>query len=103
MTGNGDATYHQTNGLSGDIPVIVAFICMAFSVCTSFPLNIFPIKFAIEQLLVFHYPRTHVELESLEGNPGPLRVVIGVGVIILSLLVAIAVPQVKNVTLLIDL
>jgi len=70
----------------GDWMVTSGFGCMAFAVTMAFPLNIFPIRFAVETALFYKWPHL---------NTRASRVALGTGAVMASLIVAIALPEIN--------
>jgi sodium-coupled neutral amino acid transporter 7/8 len=70
--------------LLGNPPVVVAYGLLAFAVCMSFPLNVFPIKLTFEQLFI-HGGMSNVPFMSR---------VVACFVVAFSLVCAIAIPDV---------
>eukprot|EP00397_Hematodinium_sp_SG-2012_P021493 GEMP01022206.1.p1 GENE.GEMP01022206.1~~GEMP01022206.1.p1 ORF type:complete len:537 (+),score=116.27 GEMP01022206.1:161-1771(+) len=73
-----------------DMPVALAFVAMIFAVIMSYPLNIFPIRYSIETLVLFSRPQW-------ESKRKLLRVVITVTCVLLSLIFAIIIPGIDKV------
>ena len=69
-----------------DLVVVSGFGCMAFAVTMAFPLNIFPIRFAIQTALFYRQPKW--------DKPG-VRFAIAAGAVFSSLAVAIALPSIN--------
>merc|ERR1712096_592747 len=69
-----------------NLMVILGFACMAFAVTMAFPLNIFPIRFAVETILFFHWP---------ELNTRVMRLGIAVAAVGSAFGVAVAIPSIN--------
>eukprot|EP01066_Platyproteum_vivax_P007076 Platyproteum_vivax@DN2679_c0_g1_i1.p2 len=68
--------------------VAVAFVGMALAVVFSYPMNIFPTKFALEMMLFFKHPHLLTNCVSIT---------IGCCTVIASLVLAIAIPDIARV------
>lgn len=71
---------------SQDWVVISGFACMAFAVTMAFPLNIFPIRFAVETILFYRHP-------WLDNRP--MRLCIAFVAVALSLGAAVVLPEIN--------
>eukprot|EP00919_Chromeraceae_sp_WS-2016_P028753 GHVR01068090.1.p1 GENE.GHVR01068090.1~~GHVR01068090.1.p1 ORF type:complete len:603 (+),score=95.39 GHVR01068090.1:208-1809(+) len=75
--------------LKEDMVVCVSFIGMAVAVIFAYPLNIFPCRFALEIMLFYSQP--HLQGKKIYSN------IIAVSMVVLSLILAIFVPQISLV------
>eukprot|EP00929_Paragymnodinium_shiwhaense_P103203 TRINITY_DN66527_c0_g2_i3.p1 TRINITY_DN66527_c0_g2~~TRINITY_DN66527_c0_g2_i3.p1 ORF type:complete len:553 (+),score=105.52 TRINITY_DN66527_c0_g2_i3:44-1660(+) len=71
-----------------DLIVMSAFACMAFAMSMAFPLNIFPIRYAVETLLFYRMP---------SWNTSGTRFVITASTVALALGAAVSIPEINLV------
>eukprot|EP00928_Gymnodinium_smaydae_P032575 TRINITY_DN23550_c0_g1_i1.p1 TRINITY_DN23550_c0_g1~~TRINITY_DN23550_c0_g1_i1.p1 ORF type:complete len:597 (+),score=73.97 TRINITY_DN23550_c0_g1_i1:77-1867(+) len=69
-----------------DTIVVSGFACMAFAVTMAFPLNIFPIRFAVEIALFYYMPHMNTRF---------VRSSIAIAAVFSCLVVAIALPEIN--------
>lgn len=69
-----------------DVVVVLGFMCMAFAVTTAFPLNIFPIRFAVESALFYKWPHL---------NKRKYQTLLAVCAVLAALAVAIVMPHIN--------
>jgi len=73
-----------------DILVAVAFIAMIFAVIMAYPFNMFPVRYSIETIVLYHRP-------DLEREVKTVRLVVTVCCVFLTLLCAILIPNIAQV------
>eukprot|EP00928_Gymnodinium_smaydae_P031838 TRINITY_DN23241_c0_g1_i2.p1 TRINITY_DN23241_c0_g1~~TRINITY_DN23241_c0_g1_i2.p1 ORF type:complete len:401 (-),score=42.83 TRINITY_DN23241_c0_g1_i2:217-1419(-) len=69
-----------------DLIVVSGFACMAFAVTMAFPLNIFPIRFAVEVALFYHKPHLNNRI---------VRSAIAIVAVVLCFVVAVSIPEIN--------
>lgn len=72
------------------VPVAIAFFAMTFAVVMSFPLNMFPVRYSLETLVLFRRP-------DWEPKRRLVRNVIIVSCVLLSLVFALIIPSINKV------
>merc|ERR550519_1056010 len=73
-----------------DIMVIVGFLGMAIAVTLAFPLNIFPIRYSVETILLYNW-------ESLDEHRNVLRLIVTSSIVMLAWATAVLIPSISVV------